>query len=399
MIVTVICDIPLSRNNGTAVAAGNLIEALKERGHEVRVVCPDESKWGEEGYFVVPKRSFGIFNKYVAKNGVALAKPVEKMLYKAIQGADIIHCVMPFKLSAAAIEIAWELKIPVSAGFHCQAENVTNHLGLMNSRAANRAIYRRFYRRIYSKCDCVHYPTVFIRNEFERQCNRRTNGYVISNGVDEEFFTCKRKKKEGGKFTILCTGRYSHEKAQGVLIDAVKKSAHESEIQLIFAGSGPMEEELKKRAEGLTNPPVFAFMSRKELVQTIASADLYVHTAKVEIEAISCLEAICGGLVPVIADSEKSATRGFAMGAHNLFKPENAEDLAGKIDFFIDNPYELEKCRLLYLGFAGKFEKSRCMDEMENMLARTVLANGGEYGVPVTERAQRAAVFGGIKAE
>ena len=392
MIVTIICDIPLSRNNGTAVAAGNLINALKERGHEVRVVCPDENLWGKEGYFITQKRNFGPFNKYVAKNGVALAKPDEKMLLKAISGADIIHCIMPFSLSAAAVRIARELNIPVSAGFHCQAENVTNHMGLEGSRLANKLIYRRFYRRIYSKCDCIHYPTVFIRNEFERQCNKRTNGYVISNGVDAEFFGCKKGTKKDGKFTILCTGRYSHEKAQGVLIDAVKKSAHEGEIQLVFAGSGPMEAELKKRAEGLTNPPVFAFMSRSELVKTIEKADLYVHTANVEIEAISCLEAICGGLVPVIADSDKSATRGFAMGANNLFKPGDADDLAKKIDFFINEPYEAEKCRLLYMGFAGRFEKEHCMDEMENMLARTVLACKGEYGVPVTEFSQRAAL-------
>lgn len=392
MIVTIICDIPLSRNNGTAVAAGNLISALKERGHEVRVVCPDENLWGKEGYFITQKRNFGPFNKYVAKNGVTLAKPDEKMLLKAISGADIIHCIMPFALSAAAVRIARELNIPVSAGFHCQAENVTNHMGLEGSRLANKLIYRRFYRRIYSKCDCIHYPTVFIRNEFERQCNKRTNGYVISNGVDAEFFGCKKGTKKDGKFTILCTGRYSHEKAQGVLIDAVKKSAHEGEIRLVFAGSGPMEAELKKRAEGLTNPPVFAFMSRSELVKTIEKADLYVHTANVEIEAISCLEAICSGLVPVIADSDKSATRGFAMGANNLFKPGDADDLAKKIDFFIDEPYEAEKCRLLYMGFAGRFEKERCMDEMENMLVRTVLACKGEYGVPVTEFSQRAAL-------
>lgn len=392
MIVTIICDIPLSRNNGTAVAAGNLINALKERGHEVRVVCPDENLWGKEGYFITQKRNFGPFNKYVAKNGVTLAKPDEKMLSKAISGTDIIHCIMPFSLSAAAVRIARELNIPVSAGFHCQAENVTNHMGLEGSRLANKLIYRRFYRRIYSKCDCIHYPTVFIRNEFERQCNKRTNGYVISNGVDAEFFGCKKGTRKDGKFTILCTGRYSHEKAQGVLIDAVKKSTHEGEIRLVFAGSGPMEAELKKRAEGLTNPPVFAFMSRSELVKTIEKADLYVHTANVEIEAISCLEAICGGLVPVIADSDKSATRGFAMGANNLFKPGDADDLAKKIDFFIDEPYEAEKCRLLYMGFAGRFEKERCMDEMENMLARTVLACKGEYGVPVTEFSQRAAL-------
>ena len=78
--------------------------------------------------------------------------------------------------------------------------------------------------------------------------------------------------------------------------------------------------------------------------------------------------------------------------ARTISKPGDADDLAKKIDFFIDEPYEAEKCRLLYMGFAGRFEKERCMDEMENMLARTVLACKGEYGVPVTEFSQRAAL-------
>ena len=32
-------------------------------------------------------------------------------------------------------------------------------------------------------------------------------------------------------------------------------------------------------------------------------SDLYVHAADVEIEAMSCMEAFAGGLVPVIANS------------------------------------------------------------------------------------------------
>lgn len=395
MKVTIISDIPLSRKNGTAVAAANLIESLRAKGHEVRVVCPDKDKKGKEGYYVAETRSFGPFDGYVKKNDVALAKADDDILYSAIDGADIVHCMMPFSLSRRAADIARALGIPVSAGFHCQAENVTNHLGLMNSKALNKAIYRRFYRVLYGKCDCVHYPTVFIKDEFESSVKKSTRGYVISNGVDEAFFKGERKARTDGKFVILCTGRYSREKDQSVLIDAVKKSAHEKDIQLVFAGAGPMEGALRRRAEGLTNAPVFGFFTREELTDVIHSADLYVHTAKVEIEAISCLEAICGGLVPVIADSEKSATRAFAMGGHNLFRPSNSADLAEKIDFFMENPYEKEKCALLYKGFAAGLAKSRCMDEMENMLAETVLENKrAAYGIPVTENSQRASVLG-----
>ena len=215
MKVTIISDIPLSRKNGTAVAAANLIESLRAKGHEVKVVCPDKNKKGKEGYYVAETRSFGPFDGYVKKNDVALAKADDDILYSAIDGADIVHCMMPFSLSRRAADIARALGIPVSAGFHCQAENVTNHLGLMNSKALNKAIYRRFYRVLYGKCDCVHYPTVFIKDEFESSVKKSTRGYVISNGVDEAFFKGERKARTDGKFVILCTGRYSREKVHG----------------------------------------------------------------------------------------------------------------------------------------------------------------------------------------
>ena len=195
MKVTIISDIPLSRKNGTAVAAANLIESLRAKGHEVRVVCPDKDKKGKEGYYVAETRNFGPFDGYVKKNDVALAKADDDILYSAIDGADIVHCMMPFSLSRRAADIARALGIPVSAGFHCQAENVTNHLGLMNSKALNKAIYRRFYRVLYGKCDCVHYPTVFIKDEFESSVKKSTRGYVISNGVDEAFFKGERKAR------------------------------------------------------------------------------------------------------------------------------------------------------------------------------------------------------------
>ena len=74
MKVAVICDVLGQANNGTTIAALNLIRTLREKGHEVRVVCPDAERAGEPGYYIVPKYDFHVFNDYVEKNGVAPAK-------------------------------------------------------------------------------------------------------------------------------------------------------------------------------------------------------------------------------------------------------------------------------------------------------------------------------------
>ena len=44
MKITIICDVLGRENNGTTIAAMNLIRSLKSKGHDVTVVCPDEDK-------------------------------------------------------------------------------------------------------------------------------------------------------------------------------------------------------------------------------------------------------------------------------------------------------------------------------------------------------------------
>ena len=93
---------------------------------------------------------------------------------------------------------------------------------------------------------------------------------------------------DDGEIRVLFIGRYSGEKSHTVLIDAVKKSRYRDKIRLVFAGDGPLKDKLIARSKGLLLKPVFKFFSREELVDVIRGADLYVHPAEIEIEAISC---------------------------------------------------------------------------------------------------------------
>lgn len=102
MNVAVICDVLGEENNGTTIAAMNLIRTLRAKGHQVRVVSPDANRAGEPGHYVVPTRNLGIFNNYVAKNGVSLAKPVRSILETALDGVDVVHVMVPFSLGHAA---------------------------------------------------------------------------------------------------------------------------------------------------------------------------------------------------------------------------------------------------------------------------------------------------------
>ncbi len=369
MTITVVCDVLGRENNGTTIAAMNFIRSLRAKGHKVRILCPDADKKGTEGYYVVPMLNVGPLNNYVKKNGVCIAKCDNEVIKSALEGADVAHIMTPFLLGTRAVKIAKEMGIPVTAGFHCQAENFTSHIFMKNFKFANDTTYRVFYRNFYRHVDAVHYPTEFIRQTFEGD-KRKTNAYVISNGVNKAFVPMKANKPQEykDKFIILFIGRYSKEKSHKILIDAVEKSEYADKIQLVFAGDGPLKEKLMKQGERLPNPPLFKFFSRSELLDMINCADLYIHPAEIEIEAISCLEAITCGLVPVISNSPRSATRFFALDEKNLFRCNDSTDLAEKIDWWLSHPEEKAERSREYLGYTKQFDQDVCMDRMEQML-------------------------------
>ncbi|MBO4355810.1 MAG: glycosyltransferase [Clostridia bacterium] len=376
MTVTIVADVLGAENNGTTVACMNLIRYLTECGDNVRVVCCDKDKKDKDNYYIVDTLNLGrIPNAIIEKNNVSIAKADKKTVDQSLDGTDVVHIMTPFVLGRCALFEAISKNIPVTAGFHCQAENITSHLQLMNDNRLNHAIYMNFYKSFYKYVDSIHYPTQFIREVFEKETKCKTKAYVISNGVNDIFRQKETDKPEElkGKFIILFIGRFSREKSHSVLIRAVAKSRHRDSIQLIFAGSGPREFEIRQLAKksGI-NQPVMKFFTRTELVDVINYSDLYCHPAEIEIEAISCLEAITCGLVPVIANSPKCATKNFAIDEKSLFKVNNVSDLAEKIDFWIEHEDLRKQYSKKYIENSEAVRQKECMRQMRNMLSETI---------------------------
>lgn len=251
MIVTVVSDVLGVENNGVTIAAMNLIRSLKEKGHTVRVLCPDVDRMGQEGYYIVPTLNAGPLNGYVERVGVVIARADQRIVRQAIKGADIVHIMLPFPLGRCALRIAKEEGIPVCAGFHAMAENVSVHLKMQNVPFANHLVYE-YFAGFYRDCDAIHYPTQYLRDLYEGMYGK-TNGYVISNGVSDAIHPVQtqRPARYEGEYLILFTGRYSPEKSHRILIDAVAQSAYRDRIRLIFAGKGPEKEKLVSYAQKL----------------------------------------------------------------------------------------------------------------------------------------------------
>ena len=90
MKIAIIADVLGQENNGTTITVKRLINNLKARGHDVQVVSPSPAE--EEGYHQVRTIDFKIFNKYVKKNGVELAKPDTDLLERSFPRATSYMC-------------------------------------------------------------------------------------------------------------------------------------------------------------------------------------------------------------------------------------------------------------------------------------------------------------------
>lgn len=389
MKILFVIDIIDTHNNGTSISAQRFASELKRRGHEVRVLCANPQETDENGValpvevtgkYIVKEFIVPMFDSIIKKHGFAYgdflprSKPV---IREAVEWADVVHSFFPFPLEIVASNYAAKMGKPNTGAFHVQPENITSSLGCGKVQWVQNMIYRLFRNTFYNKYRHIHVPSAFMGRMIEQR-GYKAKIHVISNGIQDAFMEAGENKIANGwpqklpeyqdKIVIMMVGRLAKEKRQDVIINAVNHSKYADKIQLIFAGKGPQYEKYLKLGEKLANPPQFVYVKQDELIKLLLQCDLYVHASDMESEAISCIEAFATGLVPVIANSELSATRQFALDDRSLFQPGSPEDLARAIDYWLDNPKEREDMEKVYVKAAQKYSLTTSVHMFEEML-------------------------------
>lgn len=366
MKILIVIDQFDDANNGTTISAKRFAEGLINLGHEVYIVSTGEPR--ENKYVVKAMPLPIIVSKIVKSQGMTFAIPNKDILREAISKVDVVHFYMPFVLSYQALKIAEELNVPRTAAFHVQPENITYTIALGKNTKVNDKIYEFFRDKFFNRFKHIHCPSEFIANELKKH-GYTAKTYVISNGVGPEFKYGKVDKKDEfkDKFVITMIGRLSNEKRQDLIFEAISKSKYSDKIQLVLAGKGPKYNKYKKLGEKLKNKPVIDFFDKEQLLDLLGMTDLYIHSSDAEIEAISCIEAFACGIVPIIANSKKSATPQFALDERSLFEAGNSDDLAKKIDYWIENEVERKNMEIKYSEHAENYRIEKSMKKIEGM--------------------------------
>ena len=143
-----------------------------------------------------------------------------------------------------------------------------------------------------------------------------------------------------------------------------------------------MEKKLKKKArellkEGVLNTmPTFDFYNQKQLRNLYAQSSLYIHCAYVEVEGLSCLEAIQTGLVPIIADGEMSAASQFAISPESLFPAKDPQALAQRIDYWLSDDSRREAEAAKYTAYREQYDIKKSVSQLIEMYEDALAMKG-----------------------
>lgn len=354
-------------NNGMSISAQRFALALRRRGNEVRVLSGNV--WGDPDFPLTEYR-IPFFDALIKKQGMTFARADDAVIRAAVCWADVVYLENCFVVAAHAARIAKELGKPCTGAFHLYPENITSSLHLSHAELVNDSIMLGFRDKVYCMCSHIHCPTQDVADRLV-EYGYKARLHVISNGVTDDFVFRREEKPDryAGRFVLLMTGRYSVEKRQDVLIEAVKRSAFRDRIHVIFAGQGPLEDKYRHMARALPGGAEFRFLTKEQLMDVMAISDLYIHCADAEVEGMSCLEAMAGGLVPVIADSPKSSTRRFALDERSLFPAGDSRALASRMDYWLSHEAERRAMETRYSEHTRAFTVDALSAQLEAMFA------------------------------
>ncbi len=360
--------------NGGTIATKRLVDELRKRGHKATIITaihedPSDPDFYQVPGFVLPGTEASLENmKFL------FGRNDQKVYEKAMKDADIVQIQFPFLMARGAVKAAKRLGKPVVGAFHVQPQNIMAAMG-KTSKLLEWTLWLFFKFFLFKRVDTITCPSQFAANLLESE-GINAIMFPISNGIPVEYTPGSYERPDwfGDKLVLLNIGRHAYEKRQMLLMEGVRRSKYADNIQLILAGRGERTEELKVKGKELPVEPFIEYISFEDKLRYLNTADLFVHGSIVELESLSCLEAIGCGLPCLVSDSNYSAAPQFALDDRFLFTSDDPDHLADKLDYWYEHRDELRsaalKEKVLQEAAAYRFDKA--VDNYETFIRNVV---------------------------
>lgn len=362
-----------NNGNGGCVATMRLAEGLKKRGHVITVVAVKSLQ--QELFFKVKGLSLPGMEESLQNMDFQFGIPEKDVLRKAFADVDLVHIQFPFYLGYGAAKVAKAMKKTFIGAFHVQPQNILGAMG-KESKLMEFILFKVFNFLLFNRASLIQCPSQFAADLLRKNgCRRELR--VVSNGIAADYVATEHARPQwfGDKLVLINIGRHALEKRQTLLIQGVKRSKYADKIQLILCGKGEKTETLKKMGAELPVKPFIQYVSHEDKLKYLNTADLFILASIVELESLSCLEAIGCGLPCLIGDSPYSAAPQFALDERFIFKSDDADSLAGKINYWYEHRDQLKDIRRKVLAMAENYRFEKCLDKIEAIYAEVVRAH------------------------
>ena len=192
---------------------------------------------------------------------------------------------------------------------------------------------------------------------------------LIYNAIDTERFRCPGRRFGKNTFTLVQVAAFHPWKNQRLLLDAFYTVYQEDpSLRLVFAGDGPLLEEIKARAEQYGILDAVQFLgSVSNVEEVLAGGDAFVLSSDYEGLPMSILEAYASAM-PVIAtdvggigDILKNGENGF------LAPPADGAAMAGAIRSLRRDRALCERMSRENFRYAEQFDKRTAAEAYERL--------------------------------
>lgn len=197
---------------------------------------------------------------------------------------------------------------------------------------------------------------------------------IIQNGISLKRFK-PTAKEITGLITVTMIGRFSNQKRQDLIIDAVHQAIMQKRIDqdVVFylAGDGETKVRLEKKVNDLKLEKQIVFcglLNEEQIIDLLAQTDIYIHASDAETMCTSVMQAMACGL-PIVA-SNISGINNIVEDGQNAFLFDNTKpDKMIDFIFKLKNEEQLRKdMGICARGYVEKFFSSQKTFQQYNQL-------------------------------
>jgi len=287
---------------GIAQHVGGLSQFLTGVGHEVDILSSANT-------FTIPIRRL--------KNPSFMFSSFLKTKFK--KGNDIAHA--HHIIAALAMKNFSCKKILSIHGVY--SKNIDQLYGKTISN-----ISKKYEKMALNLVDAI---TVNSKEGYDYYTKMGFNVVQIPNAIDLNLIPKKSTKQF--KNQLIFAGRLSKEKGIEILLEAASQLPNN--YHLLIAGSGPLEEKVRKLSDEKTNLHYLGYQSKQNVLSLIRGSDLLIQPSLEEgisstlLEAMACGTCVLGSDIEGISEVIENNKTGL------LVEPNNKDELLNKILYLL----------------------------------------------------------------